>query len=301
VLVPLPARAAPKLPLLPLPKLKSAKPQPAEPEKPELPETRFVQVHPEPKDPARFIRSVGCKRAVVLVHGYRLCFKKQSVPRAILRDWEAKNSLLVNVLGKDSDVFAFAYGQTVAVEDIAHLAGLRQGIGRVRKLGYRRIVLVGHSAGGLVARYFVEDFPDAGVTKVVQVCAPNGGCSFADIKWIPKNQKRFVKSLSQTSREKCLHDREDRKIPAKVQFVCVLGAEDRVVPCKCQWPEDLQKQGVPVVRCVTGHRLVMRKIASAQKIAEVVREDYPRWKPTQVAEAVKEIFKAKIKVKKESK
>ena len=45
----------------------------------------------------------------------------------------------------------------------------------------------------------------------------------------------------------------------------------------------------------------MRKIASARKIAEVVREDYPRWQPTQVAEAVKEIFKAKIKVKKEPK
>jgi hypothetical protein len=296
-----PATGAPKLPLVPLPKfLKTAKPEPAESETPKPPETRFVQVYPEPKDPAKFTRSKSQRRAVVLIHGYCLCFKKDRVPKAILKDWEEKGSPLVNVLGKDSDVFAFAYGQTVAVDEIAHLRGLRDGIAALKKLGYKRIVLVGHSAGGLVARYFVEDFPEAGVTKVVQVCAPNGGSHYTDIKFIPKNHKLFVKSLSQASREKCLHDREKMKIPNKIQFVCILGVEDLVVPCKCQWPQDLQQQGVPVVKCVTGHRHVMRKTKSAQKIAEVIREDYPRWKPVQVTEALKEIFKTKKKIKEES-
>jgi pimeloyl-ACP methyl ester carboxylesterase len=301
-IAPMLIHAAPKLPLIPLPSFqkKPAKPEPKEPDKPETPETRFVQVFPEQKDRGRFARSQGQKRAVVLLHGYRLCFKKISVPRAILRDWEEKGSPLVNALGQHADVFAFAYGQTVPVEAIDRLAGLREGIARVKKLGYSRIVLVGHSAGGLVARCFVEDYPEAGVTKVVQVCAPNGGSYYADLKFVPKNHKLFVKSLSKASREKCLLAREGKKIPAKIQFVCIVTAEDMVVPCKCQWTLDLQKQGVPVLKFVTGHRQVMRKTASAKKIAEVICANYPRWQPGQVAEAVKEIFKPK-KVEIESK
>jgi hypothetical protein len=57
---------------------------------------------------------------------------------------------------------------------------------------------------------------------------------------------------------------------------------------------------VPVVKFVTGHRQVMRKNASAKKIAEVIRDDYPRWKPGQVADMVKEILKPKKKSKKKS-
>ena len=41
--------------------------------------------------------------------------------------------------------------------------------------------LVGYSAGALIARYFVEDSPDYGVTKVIQVCAPNGGSGWGKL------------------------------------------------------------------------------------------------------------------------
>jgi hypothetical protein len=302
LLVPLPGEAAPKLPGLPLPKLlkpgKSPKPEQVKPEEPEKPETSFIQVHPDIKDPAKFVRSKGRNRAVVLIHGYRLCFKNDRVPRAVFKDWQRKGSALVTTLGPLADVFSFAYGQTVSVEEVSRLPALREGIARLKKLGYGRIVLVGHSAGGLVARYFVEDFPDSGVTKVVQVCAPNGGTHYADIKLIPKNQKLFVASLSTANREKCLEDRGAKKIPSQVQFICLVGMDDLIVPCKCQWTQDLQKQGVPVVKCVTNHHHVMRKVVSAKIIAQVIRDKYPRWTAVQVADAVKELFKKKTKLKK---
>jgi hypothetical protein len=302
LLISLPGEAAPKLPRLPLPNLfktgKPDKPRQAKPEEPEKPETSFIQVHPDVKDPAKFVRSKGQKRAVVLMHGYWLCFNKDRVPRAVFKDWQRKGSPLVTTLGPVADVFAFAYGQTVSVEEVAHLPALRAGIARLKMLGYSRIVLVGHSAGGLVARYFVEDFPDAGITKVVQVCAPNGGTRYADIKLIPNNQKLFVASLSTANREKCLEGRQTKKIPTQVQFICLLGMDDLIVPCRCQWTQDLQKQGVPAVKCVTNHHHVMRRAVSAKIIAQVIRDKYPRWTPVQVADAVKELFTKKTKLKK---
>lgn len=260
---------------------------------PARPETRFIQVYPALKQPAQFIRSEGRHRAVVLIHGYWLHFSKTRVGRAMFKVWQDKDSPLVTTLGKDSDVFAFAYGQTVSVEEIAHLPSLREGISKLRRLGYREIVLLGHSAGGLVAREFAEDFPRVGVTKVVQVCAPNGGSVYAEVGLIPKNQKSFVSSLSPTARARCLLERADKKIPTGVQFVCVVGLEDSLVPCRCQWTRDLQDQGVPVIRLKAGHRQIMRQTSLARKLAEVVRAPQLRWKAEEVAAAIQDLFKTK--------
>jgi pimeloyl-ACP methyl ester carboxylesterase len=259
----------------------------------EHPEVKFLQVFPAIKNPARFMRSEGRHRAVVLIHGYWLHFKKENVARAFFKDWQGRRSLLVKALAKDSDVYAVAYGESVSVEEVADLPELGQGVARLRKLGYEQIVLVGHSAGGLVAREFVEDHPDAGVTKVIQVCAPNGGSIYADLKLIPKNQRLFVDSLCKAGRDKCLHLRAGKKIPPGVQFLCVLTIEDLVVPCRAQWTPDLQSQGVPVVRVDVGHRQVMRKRSSAQKIAELVRQRHTRWSKSEVAAVRDDLFKPK--------
>jgi pimeloyl-ACP methyl ester carboxylesterase len=272
---------------------KAAPPPPKAETAVEPPEVKFVQVHPAMKEPGQFIRSRSQGRAVVLIHGYWLHLKKERVNRAIFKDWQGKKSALVNTLGKDADVFAFAYGQTVSVEEIADLRPLTEGIRRLRGLGYSQIVLVGHSAGGLVAREFVEDHPASGVTKVVQVCAPNGGSFYADIKLVPKNHQPFVSSLCKTSRDKCLRERAGKKVPAAVQFVCVITAEDLVVPCKCQWTPDLQDQGVPAVRINVGHRQVMRQTGAAQQLAEIIRRRETRWSMAQVAAARKELLKPK--------
>ncbi len=266
-----------------------AKPRPQAPA--EKPQTKFVQVapaHPEAKD---FARSPGQSRAVVLIHGYWLVFNKNRVAKAVFKDWQHKDSLLVTTLAKDSDVFAFAYGQTVSVHDVAHLKALEDGIASLKKLGYRRIVLVGHSAGGVVAREFVEDHPASGVTKVVQVCAPNGGCAYAETSLVPKCHRCFVGSLSRAEREKCLRERAAKRIPPGVQFVCVVDAEDFIVPCKCQWTKDLQDQGVPAIRLALGHRFVMRKRFGVQRLAELIRDPKPRWTAKQVAQALRDIFK----------
>jgi pimeloyl-ACP methyl ester carboxylesterase len=256
-------------------------------------EAKFVQVHPAPKDPGKFVRSANRQRAAVLIHGYWLHFGKGHVGQALFKDWQEKDSTLVTVLGKESDVFAFAYGQTAPLDEIAHHPSLRDGVARLKQLGYTQVVLVGHSAGGLIARHFVEDFPRAGVTKVVQVCCPNGGCSFADIKWIPSNQKGFVLSLSHEGRKSCLLGRAGKKIPPRVQFVCVISPEDHVVPCAFQWTKDLQDQGIPAIRCALGHHQVMRKTSSAKILAEVVRDPQPRWNAEQVAAARKDFFPPK--------
>jgi pimeloyl-ACP methyl ester carboxylesterase len=258
-------------------------------------ETRFIQLHPLSSHELTFQRSMGKTRAVVLIAGLHLHpFRAGEVNKAIFRSWEEPDSKLVEALAHHADVFAFAYSQNVAIEEIAGVPMLAEGIRRLKTLGYTDVVLVGHSAGGLVARQFVEDYPDAGVTKVIQVCTPNGGTNYAQLEpGVHKNQRIFLRSLTKEARDKSLMERPDKKIPATVQFVCVVGLGaalgDGVVSKNSQWPADLQAQGIPAVLLRTTHFTVMRAQADAQRIAELLREYSPRWNPAQIAGAKKEL------------
>jgi pimeloyl-ACP methyl ester carboxylesterase len=256
-------------------------------------ESKFEQVAPAPGgEPAR---TPGRARAVVLIHGYRLHLRDGSVSRPELRPWQRPGSALVKELADDADVFAFAYGQNVCLTDVIERSRLAEKVALLRKLGYREIVLLGHSAGGLVARQFVEDHPTAGVTKVVQVCSPNGGCFSATLT-VPHSQEAFVRCLTVKGREQCLKERAGVKVPEGVQFVCFVGqgvgnvGGDGVVSCRCQWPADLQKQGIPAVARTVGHREAVRSPTSAHALAELVRKDQPRWRPERVQKARKEIL-----------
>src|SRR5439155_26364262 len=138
---------------------------------------------------AEWQRTARKRLAVFLIQGLHVHpFSKANVNRATLRDWQAPGCPLVKRLGADADVYAFAYGQSVTVDDVADHPALWGGLLRLKKMGYRELVLVGHSAGGLVARRLVEEYPDAGATKVVQVCAPNGGSGWAMLQAVRKNQ-----------------------------------------------------------------------------------------------------------------
>lgn len=260
-------------------------------------ETKFVQVMPPAKEAAEFKRSAGEARAIVLIQGLAIHpFSNKNVPKAVFRDWQKMDSVLVKALAEEGDVFAFAYGQNVAVEEIAALPCLGENVSRLKKLGYRDIVLVGHSAGGLIARHFVEDYPEAGVTKVIQICTPNGGSSLGNLKSaVRESQEVFVESLSKKSRELCLKKRSDKAVPKQVEFVCLVGngakTGDGIVSCRCQWTEDLQKQGIPALAFSTDHFAMVRSKEGAQKIADLVREPYPRWDANEVADARKRIFK----------
>ena len=124
----------------------------------------------------------------MLIHGYKYHLSSKNVAKPELHSWQNPDSHLVKALAKNADVFDFAYGENVSIDTIIHESKLGAGVNQLRRLGYSDIVLLGHSAGGLIARQFVEDYPNAGVTKVVQVSAPNGGSPLANFKG-PKTSK----------------------------------------------------------------------------------------------------------------
>jgi hypothetical protein len=276
---------------------------------PAVPDTRFVQVAPVYREGAASQRSAAQWRAVVLLPGLRLHpFSSRNVTKAEWHSWQKPDSPLVKALAPDADVFAFAYSQDVPLETVADGPGLRDGVRRLRALGYREIVLVGHSAGGLVARQFVEDYADAGVTKVVQVCAPNGGSAWAKARVaVRKKQESFLASLSKKDRQLSLHERAAKRIPAAVEFVCVvarlhlpllsprekgehagrglLGAGDGIVSAVCQWTPELQEQGVPAVALSAGHSGVVHGQPGIGVIARLVREHVLRWDAATVGAA----------------
>jgi pimeloyl-ACP methyl ester carboxylesterase len=267
--------------------------------------SRLAQVFPDHAYDAKLVRSRGQGRAVLLIHGLRPQLNPDvaeklpkgvrsliegpdsSFARAEFSDWQRFGSPLVSYLSKSADVFAFAYGQVVALEKIADEPALAAGVGQLKALGYAEIVLLGHSAGGVLARLFVEDHPGAGVTKVIQVCAPNGGSFLAGLKVLaPRGQEAFMKSLSVESRRASNLRRQQKKIPAAVQFVCVVAKKgqfgDGAVTCACQWPDDLQCQGIPAIELATNHYLVMSQENWVKRLAQLVTDEHPRWNKEQV-------------------
>jgi hypothetical protein len=256
---------------------------------------QFVQVAPQERPTAEWRRSPDQRRAVVLIQGLMPHpFSKENVERATLRDWQKPGSKLVKQLAAEGDVYAFAYGQNVKVDEIADKDSLWGGVLRLRKMGYREVVVVGYSAGGIVARRVVEDYPDAGVTKVVQVCAPNAGSGWASLGGVRKNQKAFLQSLTKEQRRREMKSRHDITIPDNVEFVCVVGTVavkgDGVVSSHSQWTDDLQAQGIPAVTVPTDHLSMVRTTAGAKAIAELVRTPQPRWSPAKVSSARKTIL-----------
>jgi hypothetical protein len=260
------------------------------------PDTQFVQVAPLPVQAAGIVRSAGQARAVVLLEGLDLHpLRPRRATEALLRPWQKPGSVLVRAVARDGDVFAFTYAQTAPVTDIADLPVLGEGIQRLRQAGYKEVVLVGFSAGGLVARQFVEDNPTAGVTRVIQVCAPNVGTSLAKVKMaVGPLQEPFLQSLNKEVRARVLEERQGKKIPDSVEFVCVvgngLGLGDGVVSTRSQWPEELQAQGVPAVLVETEHWRAVNAERTAQVLARLVRESHPRWDAAQVAAARKRLW-----------
>jgi pimeloyl-ACP methyl ester carboxylesterase len=252
-------------------------------------ETKLVQVAP----PAKFapMRTPGRQRAVVLLHGLRPHpLSDASVLRAELSGWEEANSPLVQALGRDADVFAVGYAQHLPISEVARTPALAHYIGALRQVGYTDVVLIGYSAGALVARFFVEDRPAAGVTKVIQVCPPNGGTNWGKLTaGVRSSQEPFLLSLSKEARQAAMRDRADKRLPPEIEFVCVVGVfgrtGDGLVRYDCQWPRDLQRQGVPAVLLHTPHVTAMRSKTVATKLAELVREPQPRWTAAQVEAA----------------
>lgn len=257
-------------------------------------ETKFIQAHPAPAAPDQWTRTKT--RAVVLIHGIKPhVWNASKIREPLFHDWQLAGSAMAQTLGKDGDVYSFAWGQNGGLDAVVNHASLPQAIRKLKFMGYEEIVLIGHSAGGLVARMLVEDQPELGVAKVIQVCSPNGGAPLAGAAFaVRRDQESLLRSLTTAERRKCLESRCGCAIPQKCQFLCVVGfaglGTDGLVPITSQWTEELQKQGVPAVRLSTTHWGAMRSARSAEKLAEWVNASHPRWDAEQVKAAKKVVL-----------
>lgn len=240
-------------------------------------------------------------RAVVLIPGlfiHAVRPSKAEIPDR--RPWQEPKSELVKALAPDFDVFAFGYSQTVAVDEVAKSRSLKDAVAQLRKAGYKEIVLIGHSAGGVIARQFAEANPDAGVTKVIAVAAPFAGVELANLKvGYPKVQAPFVQSLAPNVRTEAV--KANKCVPCGgVPLACVvcklkLVDTDGLVSTRSQWPDDLQKAGVPIVTSSASHFMVMANPTAAKAIAELAREKLSRWSSDETDTARKVIYGEKPK------
>ena len=241
-------------------------------------------------------------KAVVLIHGLLpRVLHPELAEKPDPHSWQKAGGNLVKALGDEHDVFGFTYAQTGSVDAVAVSRGLREGVAALKQAGYKEVAVVGHSAGGIIARRFVELFPDAGVTKVVTVAAPYQGSGLAKLPTftLPKTQLAFIQSLSPEVREARAKDWE-YTLTKDVEFCCVVCKlprldNDTVVAVKSQWPDDLQKQGVPAVLVGVNHFEAMSSDKGVKAIQDVLKGKVKRWSADETDKARSALFGEKEK------
>src|SRR4029079_3283563 len=80
-----------------------------------------------------------------------------------------------------------------------------------------------------------------------------------------------------------------------VQIACVVCQlkhveTDGLRVGRSQWPEDLQRSGIPAAYAAVSHFDAMQSAASVKVIAELAREKLARWSPEEVEKARKILF-----------
>jgi hypothetical protein len=258
----------------------------------------LVQDPTPPELKTRFweLKDGGKARAIVLVHGLRVQVFNEAKPNeAVSPEWQSSDSTVCRMLSKHGSVFGFSYSQNRKVQEIP--PSLLPHILKLKADGYGEIVLVGFSAGALIARQFVEDHPEAGVRKVIQVCPPNGGSDLGKLdRAARESQEIFIRSLRKDERERILRERAEKgvKVPDGVEFVVVLGSVagsgDCVVSREAQWTPDLRDQGIPVARIDLPHCFAMNTESCALTLCRLLTTPHPRWSKEGVEAARKEFL-----------
>jgi len=244
-------------------------------------------------------------RAALLIPGLKIHPLRPTLcARPERHSWQEPTSDLVRTLAPDFDVFAFGYAQTAPLDAVVHSPGLRDAVGRLKGRGYKEIVLIGHSAGGVIARLFASAYPGAGVTKVVTVASPHTGAEAANIPiGYPRAQSPFVQSLSPAVRLAAKIG-IDSPPEDKVEMACVVCKlrrldGDGLVHLASQWPDSCRACGIPAVVVPVSHWEAMLNPAAVKVIGEVAREKLTRWSPEEVERARRVLFgEAMIPVKK---
>jgi pimeloyl-ACP methyl ester carboxylesterase len=257
--------------------------------------TEFWQVAPDHKlEPSQVKLPRGKDRAVLLIPGLMLHpLRPQLATRPELHAWQEPASELVRLLAKDFDVFAFGYAQNTSLDAVAQSPGLRSSISPIREAGYKEIILVGHSAGGVISQLFTESHPDAGITKIIAVSAPFKGSELANLKGgYPRVQALFVQSLSPEARAEA----HARTFVPPIEMACVVCKlrkfeADGLVNTRSQWPAECRRAGVPAVLSLISHFEAMSNASSARKIAELAREKLTRWTPEEVDRAIQVLYR----------
>lgn len=256
--------------------------------------TESWQVAPSVRQPGLASVVKTKDRAVLLLHGLLVHpFKPSLAAKPDLHAWQQPNSDLVRNLAKDADVFSFAYAQITPLDAVAQCPGLRDCVTALRKAGYKEITLIGHSAGGVISRLFVESYPESGVTKVIPVSAPHIGSELAHLKaGYHRIQASFVQSLAPEARIEAA----PRRIDEAIEMACIVCKlkhmeGDGLVSMNSQWPDECRRQGIPVVLVAGSHFEAMTSAAAVKAIGELARERLTRWSPEEVERARRLLFR----------
>ncbi len=234
-------------------------------------------------------------KAVLCIPGlYPHPLRPERATKPEMHPWFEPKAPLLAALAPDFDVYAFGYAQTLPVDSVASSNGMRETIAKLKTAGYREIVLVGHSAGGIVAHQFAVRFPDSGVTKVIPVAAPYSGSDLAELNvGLPWTQVSYIKSLAPQPRQATL--KEDKAFPKTIEYCAMLCKVSRLpndimVNLESQWPPEVRQQGLPAALVNANHFEVLKSTIGVSTTVDLASSKLIRWSEADTAKATAIIY-----------
>jgi len=229
-------------------------------------------------------------KAVLCIPGlYPHPFRPTRATKPESHPWFESRAPLLAALAADFDVYAIGYAQTVPVDCVANCTGFKTTIQSLRDAGYTELILVGHSAGGLIAHQFIERNPKSGVTKLIPVAVPYSGSELAEINiGVPRTQASYIRSLAPTPRQDVL--RAAANFPSSVEYCAVVCKvtklpNDILVGVESQWPAELRAQGLPATLVNANHFEILKSPQGVSTVVDLAKSKLVRWNADQTMQA----------------